>query len=135
MKNVVPFVRSRGAVEELRNEFGLSRAQMADAIDVAPATIEAWESGRRRLTRDVAEIRNQLVRRTESLPDSQNLVFRRYRFSLAKELLDLTLAECAAQFGVSINYWTECEKNRRRIDPLLLSRIEETIREQLVCSS
>ncbi|MEA2886894.1 MAG: hypothetical protein QOD11_1254 [Bradyrhizobium sp.] len=135
MKNVIPFTRHRGDVEELRLEFGLSRGQLADAIDVAPATVEAWESGRRRLTRDINELRDLLVQRINNVPSSQNLIFGRYRFSLAKELLGAALEECAKQFGVTPNYWMECEKNRRVIDPSLLARIEKTIREQLVCSS
>jgi DNA-binding XRE family transcriptional regulator len=135
MKNVIPFVRNRGALEKLRAEFGLSRAQLAEAIDVAPATIEAWESGRRRLTRDIEELRNLLARRISNVPHSQNLIFGRYRFSLAKELLEMRSDECAEEFGVTHNYWLECEKNRRLVDPLLLKRIEEKVRDQFECAS
>jgi transcriptional regulator with XRE-family HTH domain len=78
-------------------------------------------------------MRAMLAARKNGIGSSQNLIFGKYRFSLAKELLELSVTQCAARFGVSNNYWLECEKNKRRVDASMLQKIEEDIRDQFFC--
>lgn len=76
-----------------------------------------------------------LLARKDGVRSSQNLIFGTYRFGIAKELLELSVNQCAKKYGVSMNYWLECEKNKRRVDHVMLHQIEEEIRDQFACAS
>lgn len=133
MTAILSFVRPAHDIEQIRSEYNLTRAQLADALDVSPATVEAWETGRRRITRNLCEIRQILDSRRTGIPRAQNLIFGLYRLSIAKELLQMSPADCARLFSMSPQRWSEYERNKRVIEPSVMRAIEEKIRDQFRC--
>jgi len=127
-----------GDFKRLRQEHDLSTTQIAKAMGVSTATIEAWERGLNSppyvkvLEARVAEF----ARAFPSKQKGRNLLFGYYPLRLARELLALDVGQMAARFGYSKSSWTKIEANFRTIPAEKLAEIEEFVRIRLaeVCN-
>jgi transcriptional regulator with XRE-family HTH domain len=117
----------------LRRQFGLSPTQVAEALDVSPATVEAWERGLNSPP-DIRSARTRVDAFAQADPSGQqgkNLLFGHYPLRLARELLSLSVDEMASRFGFSKSHWTKVEANFRTLPPETLKEIETFVRARL----
>lgn len=124
--------------KRLRQEYELSMTQIAKAMEVSTATIEAWERGLNSPP-DVRELEEKVAKFARSFPTRQqgrNLLFGCYPLRLARELLSYDIEKMAARFGYSKSSWTKIEANFRALSPEKLEEIEVFVRARLaeVCN-
>ena len=124
--------------KRLRQDHDLSITQMAEAMEVSTATIEAWERGLNSppYVRVLEERVAEFARAFPSKQQGRNLLFGCYPLRLARELLALDVEQMAGRFGYSKSSWTKIEANFRTIPPEKLAEIEEFVRIRLaeVCN-
>lgn len=119
--------------KSLRRQFGLTPMQVAEALAVSTATIEAWERGLNSPP-DIGTATDKIGAFAKSGPSRQqgkNLLFGHYPLRLGRELLSLSIEEMATQFGYSKSSWTKIEANFRPLPADKLERIESFVRTKL----
>jgi DNA-binding transcriptional regulator YiaG len=58
-------------MKRLRREAGLTQVQLADALGVAPRTVQAWEGGTNKVPSTAAMAVRLVVKKDSSLPSSR----------------------------------------------------------------
>jgi DNA-binding XRE family transcriptional regulator len=120
--------------KELRRQAGLAPTQLAEALDVSTATIEAWERGLN--SPPDIEVAARMV---EAFAGSdatgqqgKNLIFNHYPLRVARDLLSLSVEQMAEEFGpYSRSSWTKIEASFRSLPDETLRRIEDRVRAKL----
>lgn len=117
--------------KEIRTDFGLSRAQAALALDVSRASIDNWERKPCTNLDDVKITANFQTFAAKHGDDEglvRNLIFGRYPLRMAREILELKVAEVADKYGYSESAWKKFEANGRPLKAEIMQELERDVR-------
>ena len=113
----------RRDIRALRERKGLSVGAMAKLLGVSPATLEAWESGRRNAALDTEKI-SQLEgkipnsgRRIDAIDNSS--------VKLLRQISGLSVARIAKAFECSADSWNSYEQGRRNVPKKIQNEIAD----------
>lgn len=119
-------------LRDVRREFAFTLAQAAAALGVSASTVENWErTGSDRIT--VAAMRRaySIFAEDSNWASGNNLVFGCYPIRLARQLLELSVAEMAVEFGYTKSAWLKIEANARCLSKDRIAEIENRVRTRL----
>jgi DNA-binding transcriptional regulator YiaG len=102
------------AIKELRQRKQLSVGEMAKLLGISPATLEAWESGRRSATLDVTKLSELNGSLSMRVFDPINNVDSS-SVRLLREILGMSVAAVAKRFRCSVATWYSYEQGRRGV--------------------
>jgi DNA-binding transcriptional regulator YiaG len=125
-ESIIKFLTA-GQLKQLRLEAELSSAELAKILDVSPATLEAWESGKRTIQKDSEQIRS-IIQKYKSHPIlCGNLLFGIIPLKHARNMLKISIDEAAGWFNLSKHTWSSYESNRRVVPKDILEKIEHEV--------
>jgi DNA-binding transcriptional regulator YiaG len=119
-------------IKQARLKLGWSQSQLAAALGLSVATVEAWEQGRRSASKDIGNI--VLMNRANMMQcfDSRRrLVLSQYTLKEARKLLGFTIQEICKMTGRSVNTMRSFEKGARTPPDILVCEIERMIEERV----
>lgn len=139
LHKLVPTNRKKGheqsntEFKELRNQYGLTVIQAAVALATTTHNVETWEANPNMGPSDAVVRQNfaEYQRLNFGRIDS-NMLFAAYPLRVARDMLDLTLGEIAADFGYSAAAWQKFESNQRLLDRKKLRVLEARVRTHFV---
>ena len=128
------------ALRNVREEFHLTLAQAAAALEISPITLDTWEQGRKpQLPVETVESRYRLYRKNTNncRKTGNNLIFGIFPIRIAREILGYTVKEMASEFRYSESSWTKMEANARLVPAEKINEIEGRVSAvwDSVCSS
>jgi DNA-binding transcriptional regulator YiaG len=107
----VPFTAE--SIRRLRQRKQLSVGAMAKILGVSPATLEAWESGRRNAAVDVGKLAQMNGRLTTRVADGKPIDG--ISIKILRQLLGLNVRAIAKRFRCSVDSWYSYEQGRRHV--------------------
>ncbi len=119
-------------IRELRSELGLSVAQMAIMLGVSPATLEAWETGRRDPNVELEKISHAMQKKFSPPPrQGTSLLLGSITIRTARDLIGEKCRDFANRFGYSEKSWRAIEQGRRQLPQNVRDSLEKLIRQRL----
>ena len=136
MSKIVNITDAKGAAstrsfQDIRAEFNLSRTQAAEALGMSRASIDNWE--RKSYTaRNEVELKEKFqayLDETNGDPKrGRNLIFNRFPLRMAREIMELTVAQMAEKYGYSESAWKKFEGNGRPLSAEVKTALEKDVR-------
>lgn len=128
VESLRPF--NKDQVRAMRDNFGWTRAQFANAVGVSTATVEAWEFGRREVSLDISQMSSRSA--IDCISDNHHKdVMGKYTIKEARRFLGKKVEDFASSLGLSVSAIRSYEKGVRRPTPKTVARIEDSIRIRL----
>jgi transcriptional regulator with XRE-family HTH domain len=118
-------------VYNLRNEYGLTLTQAAEALSISTGNLENIEQGRKNVVEfTLSDIENlyEDYLSISGLYTDKNLLFNTYPLRVARDILELTIEEFAELNGYKLESWKKIESHRRKLPKEKIREIEKSVR-------
>ena len=125
-------VRAPSEFRKIRDEFGLSVLQAAEALSVSAATLENWErNGCASITALGLREKYTFCASRGSSFQGENVLFGGYPMRFGRQVLQMSVDEMGAKAGYSKAAWLKIEGNARKLPDEKVELIENLVRARM----